>query len=91
MVSPTEIRNMASRVRSSKQNIDNAKRRFQSCADAVSIWWKGEPAETFKVGKNSTLNYSNNVVSEMNTLDNKLLSLAEAVRRADDEKKTAKK
>ena len=82
---------MASKVRSSKQNIDNAKRRFQSCADAVPIWWKGEPAETFRAGKNSTLNYSNNVVSEMNTLDNKLLSLAEAVKRADDEKKTAKK
>jgi len=91
MPTPIEIRNIAGRVRNSKQNIDSAKRRFQSCADAAPVWWKGEPADTFKAGKNSTLNYSNNVVSEMNTLDNKLLYLAEAVKRADDEKRAAKK
>ena len=91
MASPTEIRNMASRVRSSRQNIESARGRFQSCADAAPRWWKDGAEATFRAGKNSTLGYSRDLISEMSTLDNRLLALADAVKRADDEKKASKK
>ena len=91
MASPAEIRNMASRVRSSKHSIDNARGRFKSCADATIKWWKDGAEPTFTAGKNTTLGFAKDIVSELNTLDNKLLLLAEAVKKADDEKKAGKK
>jgi uncharacterized protein YukE len=78
---------MANRVRNSKQSIQNARDRFQSCADAVASWWKDDAAELFCAGKNTTISYAGELTNNMNILEERLRILADQVKRAEDEKR----
>ena len=90
MATQTEIRNMANRIRSAKQNIESARVRFKSCADATPRWWKDRAEATFTIEKLNTLQLAKDLISEMNDLDAKMVTLGDAVRQADEEKKASK-
>ena len=87
MSSFSEISSMAKKLRNSKHNLDACRVRYRSYADSAPSWWKDGNAAVFAEKKNIILGRAVSLVSELNTLEQRLIALAVAVKKADDERR----
>ncbi|MCL2048446.1 MAG: WXG100 family type VII secretion target [Defluviitaleaceae bacterium] len=89
MPTPNGIRDMSNTVRANRAAVSSKNSTYDRSASSVATAWKGDAGEAYKDAYRRAKAQMTATLSNYNSLSSKLNSLANAVKRAEDEEKRA--